>query len=101
MQHKGPGGLMGHMYNRKLEQAQQVGLRCIEKHVFCSGANIYGHTYGTGGQGMCSTSLSRSNVVSAMSVGSSWFMNCTCNHYFPAFVLARIHPKAARGHVYI
>ena len=23
-QHKGPGGLMGHMYNRKLEQAQQV-----------------------------------------------------------------------------
>ena len=30
VQHKGPGGLMGHMYNRKLEQAQQVGLRCIE-----------------------------------------------------------------------
>ena len=24
VQHKGPGGLMGHMYNRKLEQAQQV-----------------------------------------------------------------------------
>ena len=29
VQHKGPGGLMGHMYNRKLEQAQQVlGLSC-------------------------------------------------------------------------
>lgn len=24
VQHRGPGGLMGHMYNRKLEQAQQV-----------------------------------------------------------------------------
>lgn len=24
VQHRGPGGLMSHMYNRKLEQAQQV-----------------------------------------------------------------------------
>ena len=29
VQHKGPGGLMVHMYNRKFEQAQQVGLQCI------------------------------------------------------------------------
>ena len=28
VQHKGAGGLMGHIYNRKLEEAQQVRLQC-------------------------------------------------------------------------
>ena len=36
VQHKGPGGLMGHMYNRKLEQAQQVTAahRVLAKCIF-------------------------------------------------------------------
>lgn len=45
VQPKGPGGLMGHMYNRKLEQAQQViATHCNLFALFCRLFLVYFNT---------------------------------------------------------